>query len=314
MPDAAAVTASYAHCLRLARRAARNFYYGFLLLPGPKRDALCALYAFMRRADDIADEAGTLAQKRAGLAAWRAALDRALAGDCGADPVLPALADAVARFAVPPRYLHDLLSGTEMDLSVCEYAAFDRLREYCYRVAGAVGLCCAHVFGFRDARAPELAEILGIAFQLTNILRDVPADLALGRVYLPADELARFGCPPGALAAWAREQRPAFRQLMKFQAERAWQFYNEGIELIRLVEPDSRAALWALARIYSGILEKIEERDYDVFSAPAARLSTAAKVWTLARARLGFWPKQHAQERSGGGRRSGGTFLRRRAG
>ncbi len=312
MPDAA-VAGSYQHCRRVARHAARNFYYGFLLLPAAKRDALCALYAFMRRADDISDEAGALEDKRAGLAAWRAALDRAVAGDGGDDAVLPALADSVARFDIPPRYLHDLLSGAEMDLTVREYATFERLREYCYRVAGAVGLCCTHVFGFRDARAPELAEKLGIAFQLTNILRDVPADLALGRVYIPADELARCGCPPDGLASWAREQRPAFREMMKFQAGRAWQFYEEGIELIRLVDPDSRAALWALARIYSGILEKIEARDYDVFAGPA-RLSTAAKVWTLARARLGFWPKEHAQERSGGGRRPGGTFLRRRAG
>lgn len=150
MPDAAAVAASYAHCRAVARRAARNFYFGFRLLPPAKRGALCALYAFMRRADDISDEPGALESKRAGLAAWRASLDGALAGDTGSDPVWPALADTVSRYSIPPRYLHDLLSGTEMDLTVSEYPTFDALREYCYRVAGAVGVCCVHVFGFRE--------------------------------------------------------------------------------------------------------------------------------------------------------------------
>ncbi len=285
----AAIAASYQHCRGLARRAARNFYYGFRLLPAEKRDALCALYAFMRRADDISDDAGSA--KAAGLAAWRASLDRALAGDYGGHPSLPALHHAVQRYGIPARYIHDVLSGAEMDLSIFAYPSFDRLREYCYRVAGAVGLCCIHVFGFADTRALELAEKLGIAFQLTNILRDVPRDLEMGRVYLPQDELARFGCPPGQLASWAQDpaQHGAVRELFRFQAARAWQFYEEGLGLIALVNADSRAALWALADIYSGILQKIEARDYAIFSQPPARLSTAEKVWTLARARLGLW-------------------------
>jgi phytoene synthase len=285
----AAVAASYAHCRHLARAAARNFYYGFLLLPAAKRDALCALYAFMRRADDISDDAG--AGKAAGLAAWRAALDRALAGDYGAHRSLPALHHAVTRWAIPPRYIHDVLSGAEMDLSVFSYPNFDRLREYCYRVAGAVGLCCTHVFGFTDPRALPLAERLGIAFQLTNILRDVPRDLEMGRTYLPQDELLQAGCPPDRLREWATAPAtaPAFRALMQAQAGRAWRFYEEGLGLIPLVDADSRAALWALADIYSGILQKIEARNYAVFAEPPARLSTAAKVWTLARARLGLW-------------------------
>ena len=289
MNDAPALAASYAHCRALAKQAARNFYYGFRLLPAQKRDALCALYAFMRRADDISDDAGSA--KAAGLSAWRAALDRALDGDYGNHLSLPALHDSVIRYGIPPRYIHDVISGAEMDLSIFSYPSFDRLREYCYRVAGAVGLCCIHVFGFRDSRSPELAEKLGIAFQLTNILRDIPRDLAMGRVYLPQDELAQFGFRAGSLKEWATAPATAreFHALMQFQVARAWQFYREGIELIPLVEADSRAALWALADIYSGILQKIEARNFAVFDKPPARLTTAEKVWTLARARLGLW-------------------------
>ncbi|MGH9859845.1 MAG: presqualene diphosphate synthase HpnD [Candidatus Acidiferrales bacterium] len=313
MPEVIALAASYDHCRSLARRAARNFYYGFRLLPPAKRDALCALYAFMRRADDIADDAGALESKPASLAAWRAQLDRALAGDAAAHPVWPALADCVSRYAIPPRYLHDLISGTEMDLTETEYPTFEKLREYCYRVAGAVGLCCVHVFGFTDGKAPPLAERLGIAFQLTNILRDVPRDLAMGRVYLPQDELARFGITPEALAA--RSASPMLRECFRFQLERARRHFREGRHLIPLIHQDSRAALWALARIYTGILDKIEARNYDVLSPPPAGLSAAEKMWTLARARFGFWPKdEFNQNRAGDGRRPGGPFLRRRPG
>lgn len=298
MPEAS-ITASYEHCRAQAKKAARNFYYGFRLLPPQKRDALCALYAFMRRADDISDEAGT--GKAAGLVAWRATLDRALSGDYGGNPSLPALHHAVQHYAIPSRYIHDVISGAEMDLRVFSYPTFDRLREYCYRVAGAVGLCCIYVFGFKDNRAPELAEKLGIAFQLTNILRDVPRDLELGRVYVPQDELQRFGCPPGQLAQWAGQQanREQVHELFKFQAARAWRFYEEGLGLIPLVDSDSRAALWALADIYSGILQKIEARDYAIFDQPPARLSTAEKVWTLTRARFGLWRGVRSPLRAG---------------
>jgi len=297
----------------VARTAARNFYYGFRLLPPAKRDALCALYAFMRRADDISDEPGSLESKHAGLAAWRTALDAALAGDAGADPVWPALADTVSRCSIPPRYLHDLLAGTEMDLTVSAYPTFDALREYCYRVAGAVGVCCVHVFGFRDPAAPPLGERMGIAFQLTNILRDVRSDLAMGRVYLPQDELARFQITRQMLGAG--NASPMLREFFHFQLERARDQFREARQLIPLVDEDSRAALWALARIYSGILDKIEARNYDVLSSPPAGLSTGEKMWTLARARFGFWPKDDFhQERDHHRRRPGGTGQRRSAG
>ena len=181
---------SYEHCHSIARAAHSNFYYAFFLLPKPKRDALAALYAFMRLIDDVSDEGQDLGAKQRGLARWRAALDQAVTGQEqvfdgntavvsptatleGAEEILPALVDTMQRYDMPSRYLHDLISGAEMDLTVRFYPTFERLREYCYRVAGTVGLTCTHVFGFSDARALDLAEKLGLAYQLTNIIRDV---------------------------------------------------------------------------------------------------------------------------------------------
>jgi 15-cis-phytoene synthase len=310
--DGGRVAASYAECRRVARAAASNFYYAFFLLPRPKRDALYALYAFMRLVDDISDSAGAVEEKQRGLARWRAALDALVAGDAAAHPVLPALADTLRRYAIPPRYLHDLISGAEMDLSEASYATFDSLREYCYRVAGTVGLTCVHVFGFRDPRALDLAEKLGIAFQLTNILRDFPRDFQMGRIYLPQEDLQRFGCTAVDLAR--APVTPALAELLRFNAERAWGFYEEGAALVPLVEPDSRAALWALARIYSGLLRKIEARGYDVFSS-RVRLSPGEKAQILLWARLGWWSETNVlEERDRNRRRAGGTLLGRRAG
>ncbi len=303
---------SYAECRRVARNAASNFYYAFFMLPQAKRDALCALYAFMRLVDDVSDTPGSEADKQRGLARWRAALDAAVAGDVSGHPILPAFADTIGRFHIPPRYFHDLISGAEMDLTVGNYATFDRLREYCYRVAGTVGLTCLQVFGFDDPRAPDLAEKLGIAFQLTNILRDAPKDYEMGRVYLPQEDLKKFGVRPEDLAHGPLT--PALRDLFAFEAGRAWGFYREGVQLIPRVHPDARAALWALTRIYSGLLRRIEARGYDVFS-ERVRLSTPEKTGILLRARLG-WYSQHnvLEERDRDRRRPGGTFLGRRAG
>ena len=303
---------SYAECRRVAREAASNFYYAFFMLPPAKRDALCALYAFMRLVDDVSDSVGSLGDKQRGLARWRAALDAAVAGDVSGHPILPAFADTLERFRIPPRYFHDLISGAEMDLTVSDYPTFDRLREYCYRVAGTVGLTCLQVFGFDDPHAPDLAEKLGIAFQLTNILRDVPKDYEIGRVYLPREDLAQFGVRAEQLASGPLT--PELRSLFAFEVARARSFYREGVELIPRVHPDSRAALWALARIYSSLLRRIENRGYDVFS-ERVRLSTPEKTGILLRARLG-WYSQHnvLEERDRDRRRPGGTFLGRRAG
>jgi len=306
------VTRSYAECRRVAKNSASNFYYAFFMLPQTKRDALCALYAFMRLVDDVSDTVGSEADKRRGLVCWRAVLDAAVAGDVSGHPILPAFADTIERFHIPPRYFHDLISGAEMDLTVGNYTTFERLREYCYRVAGTVGLTCLHVFGYDDPHAPDLAEKLGIAFQLTNILRDVPKDYEMGRIYIPQEDLDKFGVRPEELARGPLT--PALRDLFAFEAGHALDFYREGVKLIPDVHSDARAALWALARIYSSLLRRIETRGYDVFS-ERVRLSTPEKTGILLRARLG-WYSQHnvLEERDRDRRRPGGTLLGRRAG
>jgi phytoene synthase len=306
------VTWSYAECRLVAKNAASNFYYAFFMLPQAKRNALCALYSFMRLVDDLSDTVGSEADKRRGLVRWRAALDAAVAGDVSGHPILPAFADTIERFHIPPRYFHDLISGAEMDLTVGNYTTFEHLREYCYRVAGTVGLTCLHVFGYDDPHAPELAEKLGIALQLTNILRDVPKDFEMGRIYIPQEDLKKFGVRPEELARGPLT--PALRELFAFEAGLAREFYREGVKLIPKVHSDARAALWALARIYSGLLRRIEARGYDVFS-ERVRLSIPEKTGILLRARLG-WYSQHnvLEERDRDRRRPGGTLLGRRAG
>ncbi len=289
MPEAR-LAASYQHCHSLTQRAARNFYYALRLLPAAKRDAICALYAFMRIADDLSDELGTLEIKKHALAEYHRALDRALAGDYGESRSLPALHDTVQRYSIPPQYLHDLIAGTELDLTSTRYATFEDLRKYCHHVAGTVGLCCIQVFGYGDPGAPVLAEKLGLAFQLTNILRDVGGDLELDRIYIPHEDIERF------FAQGAFERRhvtAAFGELMKFEAARARDAYRQGAGLIALVSEDSRAALWALIRIYSRLLRRIEQRGYNVFAGRVG-LSTAQKVGVMLRARLGMWSATNA--------------------
>jgi phytoene synthase len=281
------LAASYDRCRHVARRAARNFYYGFKLLPAEKRDALCALYAFMRHADDISDSENEIHDKSEGLKAWRAALDRALEGKHDGKGILPAFHDTVQKYGIPAAYFHDLMSGAEMDLTVKTYPTFDLLERYCYCVAGTVGLCCIHVFGFKDPKALDLAPKLGIAFQLTNILRDVPEDYSMGRVYLPEEDLTRFRCTRSDLQGDTAS--PAFTDLMQFEASRAWQYYAEGAPLLNLVNRDSRAALWTLMRIYSGILQKIESIRYDVLATRHPGLSSLEKVFIMLRASTGLW-------------------------
>ncbi len=315
------VDASYEECRRIAKNSASNFYYAFFLLPEAKRRALCALYAFMRLVDDVSDDsrgssaagnaAGSVSEKSRGLARWRSWIDAAYAGDVSAHPILPAFADTCTRFGIPARYFHDLISGAEMDLIVASYPTFDRLWEYCYRVAGTVGLTCIHVFGFRDPAAPDLAERLGIAFQLTNILRDLPEDLRIGRIYLPQQDLEQFGVTEKELSG---PLTPRLAELVAFEADRAWGFYQEGAALIGLMDRDSRAALWGLTRTYSSLLARIEARGYDVFSS-RVRLSTAEKLGILARAQLGAWSEANVLEkRDRDRRRPGGTLVGRRAG
>ena len=328
-PPSKDVTQSYEACHALARASHSNFYYAFYLLPKPKRDALAALYAFMRLIDDVADEGADLTAKRRGLAKWRADLDEAVTGldQCfegnaalpldtppgrAAARTLPALADTVWRYKIPTRYLHDLISGAEMDLTVPAYPTFDRLREYCYRVAGTVGLTCTHVFGFRDSRALDLAEKLGLAFQLTNILRDVREDYRIGRVYLPQEDLARYGLSPEDFGR--SEATLGMRELLRLEADRAWDCYEQGAALLGLIEADSRPALWLLAHTYSALLARMEALDFGVFG-ERVRLSRAEKLVFMGKARFARLTEENILEkRDRDRRRAGGSSGRRRAG
>ncbi|MGH9740711.1 MAG: squalene synthase HpnC [Candidatus Acidiferrales bacterium] len=305
------VAKSYLECTRIARAAHSSFYLAFYGLRREKRNAICALYAFMRLVDNVSDEPEDLESKRRGLARWRGWLDEAVAGQTDGHAILPALADTMARFEIPARYFHDLILGAEMDLTIARYATFDRLTEYCYRVAGTVGLTCLHVFGFRDSHAPDLAERLGLAFQMTNIIRDVHGDFEMGRVYLPQEDLAKFGLREDDLRG---PVSPPLRNLLEFEADRAWHLYQEGAPLVQQVDADSRATLWALVRTYSTLLARIEERGFDVFSGRIS-LSSAEKLQYLLTAGMSNWWKKDAlAKRSGDRRRTGGPVLRRRAG
>jgi squalene synthase HpnC len=319
---------SYDACWDHARAAHSNFYYAFFLLPKAKRDGIAALYAFMRLVDNVADDGDDVAAKQRGLAEWRAALDNAVTGTrsliegnlalamqpgpVGASDVLPALVDTMRRFGMPARYLHDQISGAEMDLTVSDYPTFDRLREYCYRVAGTVGLTCTHIFGFSDPRALDLAEKLGLAFQLTNIIRDVKEDAERGRVYLPEEDLVRFNVTASDFTK--SEATLGVRELLRFEADRAWQLYEEGSELLELVNADSRGTLWLLVHTYSALLARIESVDFAVFG-DRVRLSKSEKMIFIARAKFGRHTRDNVLEkRDGDWRRAGGAGGRRRAG
>ena len=286
---------AYSVCKGITRTAAKNFYYAFLVLPRRKREALCAVYAFMRRCDDITDDPSlSLAERRQRLDVWLEDLHRAQQGHPTDDAILLALTDAQRRYTIPAGLLDELAHGTAMDveeseaaaqnptpgLNVC-YRTFEDLRQYCYRVASVVGLVCIHVFGYRDPAAEELAERCGLAFQLTNIIRDVKEDAGLGRVYLPAEDLAKFNLLIADLLKTPAD--PArFRLLLAFEADRARDFYGSGDALISYISEDSQPALWVLVTIYRTLLERIAEKQYDVFTAKIA-LSTWEKLRILGR-------------------------------
>jgi phytoene synthase len=273
---------AYAVCRGITRTAAKNFYYAFLVLPRRKREALCAVYAFMRRCDDIADDATlSLPERRQKLDSWLDGLHRAQQGQPTDDPILLALTDAQRRYAIPAGLLDELAHGTASDVEesveaapsmtpgiTLQYATFEDLRRYCYSVASVVGLVCIHIFGYRDPEAETLAESCGLAFQLTNIIRDVKEDAALGRVYLPAEDLAQFGLSASDLLTTPDAAR--FRPLLALEAGRAREFYASGDELIPYISEDSQPALWALVTIYRRLLEKIAAKEYDVFTARVA--------------------------------------------
>jgi len=269
---------SHAYCRRISRERAKNFYYSFLLLPRPKRAAMCAVYAFMRECDDRSDGPGAALER---VAEWRAELDAALAGAMPDHPVWPAFVDTARRYRIPSRYFHEMIDGVSSDFETRTVATFDDLYRYCYLVASIVGLTIIRIFCFEDPKALLLAEKCGIAFQLTNILRDVREDAENGRVYLPAEDLARFGVKPEELAQG--HLTLPLCQLLQFEAGRARSYYTEAQPLIRMVHPDSRSALWALIEIYSRLLARIEAEGYPVLERRVS-LPTREKLGILARA------------------------------
>jgi phytoene synthase len=298
---------AYAVCSAIAQREAKNFYYSFRVLPEHKRNAMCAVYAFMRRADDISDdETLPVAERREVMGRWLEAWRNARRSGVTDDPVFHALNDTQKRFAIPDALLEDLVRGTTMDLegsqpdvaSVTDttmtqqgsrtrtfqiYKSFDGLYRYCYLVASVVGLVCIHIFEYSDPRAELLAERTGVAFQLTNILRDVSEDAERGRIYIPLQDLEAGGVSVEDLLSSAQNIRKpeTVINLLALEASRAREFYASAKELLPLVNRDSRAALWVLVTIYRGLLERIVARNYDVFSERVS-VPTSRKLMILA--------------------------------
>ena len=291
-PTASQLDVAYSVCRHIARSAAKNFYYGFAVLPRRKRNALSAVYAFMRRCDDITDDTSVSPEDRRNkLAEWLDRVHRALAAQPTDDPVLLALTDAQRRYQIPVGLLDQLAYGTAADLEsqpvpggqlIARYQTFAELEQYCYGVASVVGLVCIRIFGYRDPAAEPLAERCGLAFQLTNIIRDVKEDVAMGRVYFPEEDLVECGLTP---ADFQPPNGERIRPLLAKEADRAQECYRAGEELIPLVNEDSQPALWVLITIYRRLLEKIAANQYNVFG-ERVKLTVREKLAVLGRGML----------------------------
>jgi phytoene synthase len=283
--DPQTIEQSYRYCRRVAKKRAKNFYYSFLLLEKTQRDAMCAVYAFMRECDDLSDEpaAGDRRTLQHKITLWRLELNAVLQGRPAAHPLWPAFYDTVQRYSIPHRYFHEMIDGILSDIEPREVQTFAELYRYCYHVASVVGLTIIHIFGFSSPRALILAEKCGIAFQLTNILRDVREDAEMGRVYLPLEDLRRFDV--GVQQLKTGTENANFRKLMHFEAQRARVYYLESAPLIELTDPRSRRSLWALRAIYLRLLAKMEAANYSVLSRRIA-VSKFMKIALLLRAFL----------------------------
>jgi phytoene synthase len=256
------VKTSYRLCRRIARRAGSNFYPCFWMLRGAKRQAMDALYAFMRHTDDLGDNLRPVAVRREQLCEWRAALEAAVSGglkpslDDSAADILPAVADTVDRFGIPVEHLLAVIEGVETDLDDPRFETFDRLAEYCHRVASAVGLACIHIWGFRGQAAFAPVRQCGLAFQMTNILRDLKEDARLGRAYLPAEDLRRWDYSTDDLAAAVADDR--FRGLMNFEIARVEDLFRRGAVLFDYLDPDGRRIFGMMTAVYHRLLEQIK--------------------------------------------------------
>ncbi len=274
---------AYEACRTITRREAKNFYYAFLTLPAAKRRAIYAAYAFCRHCDDSVDEETSTDAKFAALAELQANLDDSYSGS-SSSPVFLALADAAKQYDIPRDYFREVILGVESDLVKDRFQNFDELREYCYRVASVVGLICLQIFGYKNDAAKEYAVDLGLAMQLTNIIRDVREDLDMGRVYLPQDEMARFGYSEEDLRNGVRNQ--AFLDLMRYQSQRAREYFERGFRLMPYLSRRSRACPAVLGALYSKVLDRIEASDYDVLESKVS-LSKGEKIRITAKTWLG---------------------------
>jgi phytoene synthase len=276
------IDASFRAARESTRRHARSFYFSSFALPGWRRRAAYAVYAFCRHADDSVDRAGSREEALAAARAVGSLFDRAMARESGL-PFEAAFAETVGRFGLEREWFIELAEGVARDRGTVRTADWPELRDYCYHVASVVGLMMAAVFGLRDSAGRERAIDLGLAMQLTNILRDVGEDYRADRIYLPADELRRFGLGEDDLRRG--EVTPAFRRFMVFQVERAREIYDRSEVGIRLLADDgSQLAVWVMRHVYAGILDEIERADYDVFGRRAAtgfarKLVLAYRAW-----------------------------------
>jgi phytoene synthase len=266
----------YRMCGEIARAHSKSFYLSSRFLPFAKRRAVWAVYAFCRTADDIVDRAAEPAERLGAIDAWEAQLHAAYAGR-PSDPIFVAFAAAAERYEVPLQAALDLLRGARMDVTVNRYATYDDLRDYCYLVASTVGVLVTPILGALDEAALHDAIALGHAMQMTNILRDVGEDAGMGRIYLPADEMARFGTTEADIFAGTVDER--FIALMRFQIERARQLYRDAEPGIARLQPESRYAVRLALHLYRDILGSIEANHYDVFTR-RAYVSVQAKVLT----------------------------------
>jgi phytoene synthase len=287
---------------RLTRKSRSNFFYAFLCLPRPKREALYAVYAFCRIVDDAVDVGQDRAAQRKELERWRAEIAQVFEGR----PVHPAaqrLQEAVKIFPIPRAALEEIIAGVEMDLERSTYTTFDELYPYCYRVASAVGLCCIEIFGYTDLRAREYAVNLGVALQLTNIMRDVQPDALAGRVYLPQEDLQRFGVTADDLAAG--RYTPGFVRLMEHEARRARSFYEAAWAALPRVDQRTLFAAEIMGRTYFALLETIERRRFRVFGRRVSvstprKLGIALRCWVQSRWGQPRWGQSRSdQSRSG---------------
>jgi phytoene synthase len=274
-----------AACERITRLQARNFYYGLKLTPEPQRSAMYVIYAWMRAADDLADQVGFSPEERVQrIAQFRAATERAMAGEAAeGQPVWQGLAWVARSYQLNPRDFHDMLDGQLADVGAVSYATWEELRSFCYRVASTVGLVCIRIWGYTAEGAPALAIDRGIAFQLTNIIRDYKEDFDMGRVYLPADEFRRLELTPLDLRHWTKPD--LCTEFVLAQCARAEQFYRKSAALEGCITPSCAPTLWAMTEIYHGLLTRIAAKPEAICRQPRVRLSSFRKAWIAFKAR-----------------------------